>query len=159
MNRFLINDDTDSDDGFTNATNASLAHQRSSNRTQVYGEGYLNEEESAEIKASRAREMARKMATSLFVKGMQSEDESKSHYLEKFMKRDENSELYLDAVKKDAPLDQLFKVVQDCYQDQNLPICPLLVEVIHKDLITLYGGKYLIQVWNNKGCMIYQRPL
>ena len=71
MNRFLINNDSDSDDGFTSAANESSAiRQRSSNRAQVYGEGYLNDEESKEIKASRAKLMAKKMATSLFIKGM-----------------------------------------------------------------------------------------
>ena len=40
-----------------------------------------------------------------------------------------------------------------------MPICPILVEVIHKDLIKMYGGRYLIQVWNKKGNMIFQRSI
>ena len=101
--------------------------------------------------------MARNIGSHVLGKAMQKEDadESRTHYLEKFMQKEQNSELFLEAVKKDAPLDKLFKVVLDCYRDQNLLMCPLLVEVVDPELMKFYGGKYLIQVWNDEGNMVF----
>ena len=57
------------------------------------------------------------LKTSVFLNWLsdEKEDEAKTHYKQRFMKKDMNSELYLDAVKKSVPLNQLFKVVRDCY--------------------------------------------
>ena len=82
-------------------------------------------------------------------------NESHTYYTEQFMRSQQNSELFLKAVKKDAPTNMLFRVAMDCYQDQNLPMCPILIEVIDKKLRKMYGGKYLIQVWNSQGIMVF----
>ena len=45
--------------------------------------------------------------------------DKQDYYTQKFMYRKDqmNSQAYLESVKKDAPLDKLFKVVKDCYED------------------------------------------
>jgi len=45
--------------------------------------------------------------------------DEQDYYKQKFMYRKDqmNSQAYLESVKKDAPLDKLFKVVKDCYED------------------------------------------
>ena len=81
-----------------------------------------------------------------------------------FMEKDATSENYLRDVALDLPLHRIRKVVDSTYFDENLQTAALLSEIapedsqLKSDLREIYGGKYLLEVWNN-GDLLYHQPL
>ena len=123
----------DQDDEFLKAGTSSFMHQRSTKNTQVYGESIVG-----------TMEQILEKKYKLDAQEIEKDPDEQMYYVQKFMSRQTDSQAYLESVKKDAPLKELFRVVKDCYEDQNLPVCPVLVEIQCEELIKAYGGKYLI---------------
>ena len=67
----------------------------------------------------------------------------------------------LNALKFSVPLDKLYKVVASCNYNQANLYCPVIVEVIDSVAKERYGANkpYLLQLWNKKGEMVFERPL
>ena len=60
-----------------------------------------------------------------------------------------------------VPLAQLYRVVASCNYNLHNYYCPILIEVIDETAKEHYGSDkpFLIQVWNLKGQMVFERPL
>ena len=149
-NRRLLNQDESANESYFSYQDPTEEDQKWSTRlstNNMYGRGYEDQDEKY-VRAQRTEQLTKSLANQVLCGAMlqdeNAKNESQSYYLEQFMKSQQNSELFLKAVKKDAPTHMLFKVAMDCYEDQNLPMCPVLIEVIDKKLQLMYGGKYLI---------------
>ena len=81
-------------------------HQRSTKNTQVYGESIVG-----------TMEQILEKKYKLEAQETEKDPDEQMYYVQKFMSRQTDSQAYLESVKKDAPLKELFKVVKDCYED------------------------------------------
>ena len=72
-----------------------------------------------------------------------------------FLKKEGSSLNYLNDVKYDIPLKDLFQIKDTLYKDQRVDFCPIILEVKSKELTQTeyYGSKYLVQIWNKNGIM------
>ena len=67
---------------------------------------------------------------------------------------------YLKEVMFKVEVSQLYEVVDSCVYDPNNVFCPVLLEIKNQEIIAKNDGKqYLLQVWSNRGEMIFERQL
>ena len=66
----------------------------------------------------------------------------------------------MENVQYKVPLDDLYKVVASCNYLHGAKFCPVLVKIMHKDIVKECDGiRWLLQVWTDKGDMIFERPM
>lgn len=67
----------------------------------------------------------------------------------------------LNSVMYKVPLDKLYRVVASCNYNSMNYYCPVLVEVMDKEALKIHGEDkpFLLQVWNLKGEMVFERAL
>ena len=59
-----------------------------------------------------------------------------------------------------VPLNKLYELVGSCQYNEESDFCPVLVKVQDKKVIEFNGGKrFLLQVWDRNGQMVFERPL
>ena len=59
-----------------------------------------------------------------------------------------------------VPLDKLYKVIASCQYTENSDFCPVLVKIVDKQILEHNQGlPYLLQVWTNRGQMVFERSL
>ena len=60
----------------------------------------------------------------------------------------------------EVPLDDLYEVVASCQYNSDGEFCPVLLKIIDKSIKRKNGGlPFLLQVWNKRGDMIFERAL
>jgi hypothetical protein len=66
---------------------------------------------------------------------------------------------YLQEVRYNIRLDELYKIVDHCTMNQSSDICPIILDVVEPELEALMGMKdrQLIKIFDNVGNMLYQR--
>ena len=67
---------------------------------------------------------------------------------------------FMDKVMFSVPLNKLYQVIGSCNYNEDAEFCPVLVEII--DPIVLRNNnnlKFLLQVWNGNGDMVFEKPL
>jgi hypothetical protein len=70
------------------------------------------------------------------------------------------SKTFLESIKKNFDLKDKYHVIRTYKSDQYHQLCPLLVEIKDKQVLDkLNGPKYLLQVWNQKGELCFERKL
>ena len=59
------------------------------------------------------------------------------------------------------PISELYQVLDSCNYSSDLEYCPVLLEIKNKDILdSKSGGKpYLLQVWDKKGTLLFERKL
>jgi len=76
------------------------------------------------------------------------------------MKKEGNATDFLNAVKKDIPLTELYTVVKTCSTNEKNNLVAVLKQIGDKLAREAFiGFKYLLEIWNRKGELIYQRQL
>ena len=66
----------------------------------------------------------------------------------------------MDNVKFSVPLNKLYKVIASCNYNASNAFCPVLVEIIDKFVLKNNKGmKFLLQVWTNKGDLVFEKAL
>jgi len=66
----------------------------------------------------------------------------------------------MEKVMYSVPLNKLYKVVASCQYNENSDFCPVLVKIINETVLRKNKDmKYLLQVWTNRGKMVFERPL
>ena len=59
-----------------------------------------------------------------------------------------------------VPLNKLYKIMASCQYNENAEFCPVLIEVIDKKILEQDPEHpYLLQVWSNRGDMLFERGL
>ena len=67
---------------------------------------------------------------------------------------------YMRSVMYTVPLSELYKVVASCNYNEENEFCPVLVRIVDKQILALNDGlEFLLQVWTNKGDMVFEKPL
>ena len=67
---------------------------------------------------------------------------------------------FMEKVMFSVPLSKLYKVVSSCNYNEDATFCPVLVEIIDEQvLIKNFNLKFLLQVWNRNGDMVFEKPL
>jgi hypothetical protein len=67
---------------------------------------------------------------------------------------------FMKKVMYKVPLDKLYRIISSCQYDSKGVFCPVIVEIIDEQILTLNDGyKYLLQVWSDKGEMVFERAL
>ena len=67
---------------------------------------------------------------------------------------------FMAKVKTEINLSQLYKVLASPQFRDTADFCPILVQIIDEEIIKNNDNKeYLVQVWDRKGQMIYERAL
>ena len=66
----------------------------------------------------------------------------------------------MDKVMFSVPLNKLYKVIGSCNYNEDAEFCPVLVEIIDEKIQRLNKNlKFLLQVWNGNGDMVFEKPL
>jgi len=69
------------------------------------------------------------------------------------------SEKYLELVSHQIPVNDLYMPVKTCSRSQENIYCPVLIQITNKELQMMYRGRYLLQVWDIHGSLIYSKIL
>eukprot|EP00347_Sterkiella_histriomuscorum_P016371 403353446 len=78
---------------------------------------------------------------------------------ESILVKTSNPKTFLQNVSFEVNMSKLLKVVDFVYYNASHQQIPILVEIVSLDLKTHYQAEYLLQIWNNKGKMLYEKPL
>ena len=71
-----------------------------------------------------------------------------------------NSKKFLREVMFKVPLNKLYELVASCQYNEESDFCPVLVRVVNEKVREIIGGKrYLLQIWDTQGRMVFERPL
>jgi len=91
------------------------------------------------------------------VEDMEEEGEAQETY--DFMKlcRAKNSAEMLKSMSFDININKLYSLEQAFCDNQFNEYCAVLLRVENKQLRQVLGGKYLVQVWNKQGQLMYER--
>lgn len=68
----------------------------------------------------------------------------------------------MEAVKYIVPLCELYKVLASCNFSEANDFCPVLLEIIDKDVLKFQKNKdqkYLLQVWSKNGDLVFEKAL
>lgn len=66
----------------------------------------------------------------------------------------------MSKVMYQVPLYKLYKVVASCQFEEDAEFCPVLVKIIDETILRKNKDMpFLLQVWTNKGEMVFERPL
>ena len=66
----------------------------------------------------------------------------------------------MKAVMYSVPLSKLYRVVASCQYNENGEFCPVLVEIVDEKILMMNDmRKYLLQVWDKRGDMIFEKSL
>ena len=57
------------------------------------------------------------------------EEEKREHFTEPYMHKNSTSDMFLEKVEQDVPLQDLKTVIRSCYFDENLLFCAILVQI------------------------------
>ena len=72
----------------------------------------------------------------------------------------QNAKQFMKQVMYQVPLNQLYRVIASCMYSEDAQFCPVLVKIVDSDILKENSGKpYLLQVWNQRGEMIYERSM
>ena len=91
-----------------------------------------------------------------------------AHILEQHRKNSlENSENqfrsaseFMEKVQYRVPLHHLYEVVASCVYTEGADFCPILVKIVDKTILEVNKGmRYLVQVWNSNGDLVFEKPL
>ena len=52
---------------------------------------------------------------------------------------------------------KLYSIESTCINNEANPYCPVQIKINDENLATQYGGDYLVQLWNNKQNLLFQR--
>ena len=60
-----------------------------------------------------------------------------------------------------VPLSELYKVLASCNFNEQNEFCPVLVKIVDEQILKLRDKnmRFLLQVWTNKGDMVFERAL
>jgi hypothetical protein len=53
----------------------------------------------------------------------------------------------------------LIRVVKTCAYHSDMPYCPVILEIKHPQLKEIFGGEYLLQVYNMNGESVFDKVL
>ena len=53
----------------------------------------------------------------------------------------------------------LIRVVKTCAYHSDMPYCPVILEIKHPQLKQIFGGEYLLQVYNMNGESVFDKVL
>ena len=57
---------------------------------------------------------------------------------------EESQDMFFNSITEKVPIFDLFEPAMMSKNDQNMPFCPILVQLKDEKLISGYGGKYLL---------------
>ena len=66
---------------------------------------------------------------------------------------------YLRKIRFEVPLDDLYQVSSSCQYDENSEFCPVLVEAKNEGIHDGPNDKFMLQVWNRQGVMLYEKKM
>ena len=67
---------------------------------------------------------------------------------------------FMDKVMFSVPLNKLYKVIGSCNYNEDAEFCPVLVGIIDPVVLSKNDNlKFLLQVWNGNGDMVFEKPL
>ena len=70
------------------------------------------------------------------------------------------SKQFMKKVMYSVPLDKLYKVIASCQYNDHGEFCPVLCKIIDPTVLRNNNGmEYLLQVWSNRGDMVFEKPL
>ena len=70
------------------------------------------------------------------------------------------SKQFMQKVMYSVPLDKLYKVIASCQYNDNGEFCPVLCKIIDPTVLRNNNNmEYLLQVWSNRGDMVFEKPL
>ena len=67
---------------------------------------------------------------------------------------------FMKDVMYQVPLNKLYQVLASCNYNESGNFCPALVKIIDPNILRINKNlPFLLQVWNRKGDMVFERPL
>ena len=58
------------------------------------------------------------------------------------------------------PLNELYVIMASCNYFDNQVFCPVLIRMVDPTILELnFPNQYLLQVWSNKGEMVFERAM
>ena len=57
------------------------------------------------------------------------------------------------------PLQDLYTIKKTCSTNEDNPYCPIVLKINDPNLVKLYDGEYLIQVWHKNKVKLFERVL
>eukprot|EP00347_Sterkiella_histriomuscorum_P010355 403376619 len=81
----------------------------------------------------------------------------KASFSKKYLNEQCNPKQFLKNIQYNVEIQNLVKIVKTCYYHENMDFCAIIAEVVDEKVRKTLGERFILQVYNRKGKIVYQR--